>query len=142
MIVESVLELCGSTPLVPLRHLVPENCPEILLKLEGFNPGHSVKDRPVMRMADLAQALDRLLEDVFGRPLSPGEVRRLLEAPAGITMGGERRTVTVLTSALPGFTSHSDGLAPDERAENSRTAGGSLKWLWGRAALAGSWPPR
>lgn len=46
---ESVTELVGRTPLVKIHcHGVPDV--EIYAKLESFNPGGSVKDRPALRM--------------------------------------------------------------------------------------------
>ncbi len=48
----AILDLIGNTPLVELRHItahLPENI-KILAKLERFNPGGSVKDRPALRM--------------------------------------------------------------------------------------------
>ena len=49
---ESILDLIGDTPLLEIRKL-PEGLPagvRIFAKLEGFNPGGSVKDRPALRM--------------------------------------------------------------------------------------------
>jgi S-sulfo-L-cysteine synthase (O-acetyl-L-serine-dependent) len=49
---ESVLDLIGDTPLLEIRKL-PERLPagvRIFAKLEGFNPGGSVKDRAALRM--------------------------------------------------------------------------------------------
>ncbi|HXV83878.1 MAG TPA: cysteine synthase [Candidatus Binatia bacterium] len=49
---ESVLDLIGDTPLVKIQRLA-EGLPgsvRILAKLEGFNPGGSVKDRAALRM--------------------------------------------------------------------------------------------
>ena len=50
--VESVLDLIGETPLLEIRQLT-EGLPagvRIYAKLEGFNPGGSVKDRAALRM--------------------------------------------------------------------------------------------
>jgi len=50
--VESVLDLIGDTPLLQIRALA-EGLPasvRVFAKLEGFNPGGSVKDRPAWRM--------------------------------------------------------------------------------------------
>lgn len=48
----SVLDLVGNTPLVDVTHLAEDLSPRvrILAKLEGFNPGGSVKDRPAVWM--------------------------------------------------------------------------------------------
>jgi len=50
--VESVLELIGDTPLLEIRRLAEGLPPEVRIyaKLEGFNPGGSVKDRPALKM--------------------------------------------------------------------------------------------
>ena len=48
----SVLDLIGNTPLLEIRKIT-EGLPagvRIFAKLEGFNPGGSVKDRPALRM--------------------------------------------------------------------------------------------
>ena len=50
--VESILDLIGNTPLLEICH-ISEGLPpgvRIFAKLEGANPGGSVKDRPALRM--------------------------------------------------------------------------------------------
>jgi S-sulfo-L-cysteine synthase (O-acetyl-L-serine-dependent) len=50
--IESVLDLIGNTPLLEIRRIA-EGLPsgvQIFAKLEGFNPGGSVKDRPALKM--------------------------------------------------------------------------------------------
>jgi S-sulfo-L-cysteine synthase (O-acetyl-L-serine-dependent) len=48
----TVLDLIGNTPMVEIRRIAPDLPPgvRILAKLEGFNPGGSVKDRPALNM--------------------------------------------------------------------------------------------
>jgi cysteine synthase B len=49
----SILNLIGNTPLVRLKNVIPKEISpklEIYAKLEGFNPGGSVKDRPALSM--------------------------------------------------------------------------------------------
>ena len=49
----SILNFVGNTPLVRVRKVLPRDIPEtieIYAKLEGFNPGGSVKDRPALSM--------------------------------------------------------------------------------------------
>ncbi len=49
----SILNLVGNTPLVRIRKVIPEDISpdvEIYAKLESFNPGGSVKDRPALSM--------------------------------------------------------------------------------------------
>jgi cysteine synthase B len=50
--VPNVLQLVGNTPLVRIRKLARDLPPEVRVfaKLEGFNPGGSVKDRPALNM--------------------------------------------------------------------------------------------
>jgi len=43
---ESILSLIGNTPLVRLTRVIPEIHFRLYAKLEGFNPGGSMKDRP------------------------------------------------------------------------------------------------
>jgi cysteine synthase B len=50
--VESVLDLIGNTPLLEVSRITEgiSSGVKIFAKLEGFNPGGSVKDRPALRM--------------------------------------------------------------------------------------------
>jgi cysteine synthase A len=73
-VVESVLELIGSTPMVRLKKLVPEGAAEIWVKLEAMNPGFSIKDRAALGMVEDAER-DGILH--------PGDT--IVEATAGNT---------------------------------------------------------
>src|SRR5215813_12497698 len=56
---ESLIELFGNTPLVRLRKVTRElgpDAPQVLAKVEYFNPGGSVKDRIALRMVEAAEA--------------------------------------------------------------------------------------
>jgi len=56
-IINNITELIGNTPLIRLTKITrQENCAEILGKLESFNPGGSVKDRPCLEMIKLAES--------------------------------------------------------------------------------------
>jgi cysteine synthase B len=55
MIHASVLDLIGNTPLVDVSRLSPNPRVRILAKLEGQNPGGSVKDRPAKYMVEEAE---------------------------------------------------------------------------------------
>ena len=70
----SLLESIGNTPLVELRRIGPTNGARILAKLEGSNPGGSVKDRPALWMLQRAEEDGRLV---------PGKV--ILEPTSGNT---------------------------------------------------------
>ena len=52
---ESILELIGDTPLVGVHALSPKPAVRIYAKLEGQNPGGSVKDRIALRMVEAAE---------------------------------------------------------------------------------------
>jgi cysteine synthase B len=56
--VRSVLDLVGNTPLVEIRKVRDGIAPGVRLyaKLEGFNPGGSVKDRPAKKMIEVGLA--------------------------------------------------------------------------------------
>lgn len=47
---ENIIDLIGNTPMVELKKLSPEDGVLLFAKLEGFNPGGSVKDRPARSM--------------------------------------------------------------------------------------------
>ncbi|QCE40600.1 cysteine synthase CysM [Psychroserpens sp. NJDZ02] len=53
----SILDQIGNTPLVEVSHLVSKPNVKLYLKLEGNNPGGSVKDRPAYNM--IAEAVKR-----------------------------------------------------------------------------------
>lgn len=69
-----LFDLIGNTPLVEIRHLNPNPAVRIFAKLEGQNPGGSVKDRAALGM--IKGALDR-------KEILPGD--RLVEATSGNT---------------------------------------------------------
>ncbi len=52
---DSVLGLIGNTPLVDISTLSPNPAVKILAKLEGQNPGGSVKDRIALSMIEEAE---------------------------------------------------------------------------------------
>jgi cysteine synthase len=73
-VVSSVLDLIGNTPLVDVSALSPNPAARILVKLEGQNPGGSVKDRIALSMIEEAEK---------ERRLDPGAI--LLEPSSGNT---------------------------------------------------------
>lgn len=56
----SILDAIGSTALIRLRKVVPENCADVLVKLEGENPTGSMKDRMALAVLSRAEADGRL----------------------------------------------------------------------------------
>ncbi|MEA2056027.1 MAG: cysteine synthase family protein [Candidatus Thermoplasmatota archaeon] len=53
---EDILDLIGNTPLVKINHLNPNPNTTIFAKLEGNNPGGSIKDRISLKMIEQAEA--------------------------------------------------------------------------------------
>ena len=58
--INSILDLVGNTPVLKLAKLVAEGHAEVWAKLEGFNPGGSVKDRPALAMIEDAEKKGKL----------------------------------------------------------------------------------
>ncbi|ERM92914.1 cysteine synthase [Caldanaerobacter subterraneus subsp. yonseiensis KB-1] len=59
-IYEDITQLIGNTPMIRLNKVVPENSAEVIVKLESFNPGGSVKDRIALNMIKKAEEEGRL----------------------------------------------------------------------------------
>jgi cysteine synthase B len=59
----SILHAIGNTPLVELKRVNPNPKVRILAKLEGNNPGGSVKDRPALYMINAAEQDGSLTRD-------------------------------------------------------------------------------
>ena len=64
-IANNVAELIGHTPLVKLNKMAPANGATLALKLEFFNPAHSVKDRIAVAMLDAAEAAGKIKPDTI-----------------------------------------------------------------------------
>jgi cysteine synthase len=73
----SILELIGNTPLVEVSELSPNPNVRILVKLEGQNPGGSVKDRVALSLVEEAEKDGTLI------PGQPGQI--LIEPSSGNT---------------------------------------------------------
>ncbi len=58
-----ILRFIGRTPLVEIRKINPNPAVRIFAKLEGFNPGGSVKDRPAMKMIEDAEKSGKLTKE-------------------------------------------------------------------------------
>ena len=59
-IANNIAELIGNTPLVRLNGMNPSSNVTIALKLEFFNPAHSVKDRIAVSMIDAAEKAGKI----------------------------------------------------------------------------------
>ncbi|MFB6320684.1 cysteine synthase A [Saccharicrinis sp. FJH54] len=62
MIYNNITETIGNTPLIKLNKIVPEDV-NVLVKLESFNPGSSVKDRIALSMIEKAEKDGQLDKD-------------------------------------------------------------------------------
>ena len=60
---DNILGQIGRTPLVPIRNLSTNKKVEILAKLESFNPGGSIKDRPAFYMIEDAERKGELSKE-------------------------------------------------------------------------------
>ena len=56
----SILDTIGNTPLVEIRQLNPNPAVRIFAKMEYFNPGGSIKDRPARYMIEAGEKSGRL----------------------------------------------------------------------------------
>jgi len=57
---DGILGLIGNTPIVRLTKMVPDGAADVYAKLEGANPGGSVKDRIALAMVEEAEACGAL----------------------------------------------------------------------------------
>jgi adenylate cyclase len=73
----------------------------------------AVEEELHSRAEELA-ARSQFIRDTFGRYISDEVVAQLLDAPEGLELGGEKRTVTILMSDLRGFTAVVERLDPQE----------------------------
>lgn len=63
MIYENILQTIGNTPLVKINRLNPNPNVEIYAKIEGFNPGGSIKDRIALKMIEQAETNGELTKN-------------------------------------------------------------------------------
>jgi cysteine synthase len=64
-IAHDITELVGNTPLVRLNRLNKDGFAQVVLKLEYFNPSHSVKDRIGVSMIDAAEKAGLIKKDTI-----------------------------------------------------------------------------
>jgi cysteinyl-tRNA synthetase len=84
---KNILDQIGGTPLVPIAVLNQNRNVQILAKLESFNPGGSIKDRPALYMIEAAEKTGELTKDKI-----------ILEATSGNTGIG-----LALVAAVKGY---------------------------------------
>jgi len=67
----------------------------------------------IRRLATSLEKRNRFIRGAFGRYLSDEVVEGLLDGASGLALGGETRIVSILMSDLRGFTTATEGLAPE-----------------------------
>lgn len=109
----NILDLIGSTPLVEIRHLNPNKNVTVYAKLEGANPGGSIKDRTALYMIERGEERG---------DLTPGKT--ILEATSGNTGIG-----LALVAAVKGYplTLTMPESASEERKKILRAMGAHLR---------------
>ncbi len=94
---EGVLQTIGNTPLVEIRKINPNPSVKIYAKLESFNPGGSVKDRPALYMIERAEERGELTRDKIILEATSGNTGIGLAMVAAAK--GYRLTLTLSESA-------------------------------------------
>jgi class 3 adenylate cyclase len=80
---------------------------ELMVKLEDARELLEAQNREL-------EQHNAFIRQTFGRYLTNDVVKSLLESPEGLTLGGERRKITLVMTDLRGFTSMSGRLAPEQ----------------------------
>ncbi len=71
MIYQNILETIGNTPIVKLNTVIETKAKNLWVKLESFNPGGSIKDRPALNMIVQAEKRGDLQQnDIIVEPTS------------------------------------------------------------------------
>ena len=139
-IANDITELIGNTPLVRLRRVSQGAAAEIVLKLEFFNPAHSVKDRIGASMIDAAEKAGLLHKDtVIVEPTSgnTGIALAMVAAARGYrciltmpeTMSKERRILLRAFGAELILTPGSEGMGGALRQAEELAASDPQKYF-------------
>lgn len=63
MIYKNVLEMIGNTPMIEINKIIFKSGVNIYAKLEGMNPGGSIKDRIALKMLEEAEKIGELTKE-------------------------------------------------------------------------------
>lgn len=69
--------------------------------------------KKIKMLNEQLQSRNDLLYQIFGRYFTDEVVEKILSGPSGATIGGEKKTVTVMMADLRGFTSISEYMSPE-----------------------------
>jgi len=89
------------------------------LTVLNFKLERALKDKKTLSalLSQTSEDLEKsseLIKNMFGRYLSTEVMNSLLENPTALSLGGERRKVTIMMTDLRGFTALSDRLNPEQ----------------------------
>ena len=70
--------------------------------------------KKIKALNDKLELRNKLLSETFGRFLSDEIVKKLLDTPDGLKLGGEKRTLTIMMSDIRGFTALSERMNPED----------------------------
>jgi len=135
-VVDNILELIGETPVIKLSSEHDAGGAEVYVKMEGFNPGGSIKDRPGLYMIEKAEQDGLLHQDSIILEATSGNTGIGLAMAAAIksypllivmpeNMSEERKKILraygaklILTPAeegIPGAVKHAEMMAAQDR---------------------------
>ena len=110
----SILDLIGGTPLIPINRLNPNKNVEVLAKLEFLNPGGSIKDRPALYMIEEAEKEGALTKDKI-----------ILEATSGNT--GIGLAIVAAVKGYPILLTMAESVS-EERVKILKALGAEIKF--------------
>ncbi len=111
---DSIIDLIGNTPLIPVNKLNPNKNVKIFAKIESFNPGGSIKDRPALQMIEDAEKSGELTKG-----------KTILEATSGNTGIGLAMVAAVKGYKIMLVMAES---VSEERKKTLRALGAELKF--------------
>jgi hypothetical protein len=95
---------------------------DLAVMLEMTTEHADAVEEELHSQAEALEARSQFIRGTFGRYISEEVVAQLLDAPEGLELGGEKRTVTILMSDLRGFTAVAERLSIRTRSCDSSTA--------------------
>jgi len=85
MIYQNILQTIGRTPLVKINKLNPNSDCNIYAKIEGVNPGGSIKDRIALKMIEQFETIDNRRQTTDNRRQTTDDRKTIIEATSGNT---------------------------------------------------------